>query len=67
MTPRERVKAAEERLKALGVKDVKFAWNYEAVAKNTPDQVFTDVAVALEAYLDGKYTPLAELNDRPAA
>ncbi len=66
MTLQERVKAAQERLVARGVKDVKFTWNYEALKTNSRDQVFEDVAVALEAYLDGRCTP-AQMYDRPAA
>jgi len=67
MTPEERVKAVQERLLARGVKDVKFTWNHEALKKNTRDQVLTDVAIALEAYLDGKCKPASPMYDRPVA
>lgn len=64
MTPKERLLKVQERLIARGVKDIKFCWA-ENVHTKTRDEIYTDVSMALEAYLDGKYHPLPDFNDRP--
>lgn len=61
MSPRDRLKNVQEKLVARGVIDIKLDLRCN---DETPlSHVMTDVADALEAYLDGKYHPMPSLGD----
>lgn len=62
MNVRERLKRVEERLKAQGVKDVKFTYGPNAETA-TKEQIMEDAATMLEAYLDGHTTPAPPFGD----
>lgn len=55
MTPKDRLACVLAKLAARGVKNIRFNWS-DAVNEMTLDQVRTDAAVALEAYLEGRFT-----------
>ena len=54
LTPKERLVAVTERMKARGVRDVKFA--YGDLTNVTVDQLASDVADMLEAIERGEHT-----------
>lgn len=58
---RARLRAIENRLVALGVKDIKFCWSEY---RHLPGQyVIDDVCAVIEAFLDGNIKPLEPLGD----
>lgn len=65
-TPRERLKAIEQRLIARGMSDIKFTWA-EGAHEQPFDQVVNGVCDVLEAYLDGEFSPLPESDDSQRA
>ncbi len=60
MNAKERLHALQAELTERGVKDVKF---YFSRPEAQLSQVATDVADALEAYINGNYSPLEKLGD----
>ena len=62
MSNKIRLKLVQKRLEAKGVVDVKFAWAPN-VKDFSADQLAEDVANALEAYLDGRCTPVEKFGD----
>lgn len=61
MNANERLKGVQASLNARGVQDVKFCF---AQDKSVPmSHVREDVAVALQAFLEGKYHSLPEAGD----
>ena len=61
MNARERLQKPQAVLEARGVRDVKFCFSD---VRETPLSFLTeDVAVALQAYIDGKVHPLGPLGD----
>lgn len=62
MTPKERLACVLAKLAARGVKDIRFTWS-DNVDELTLDQIRTDAAIALEAYLEGRCTPAEKFGD----
>ena len=58
-----KLKILQRRLEARGAKDIMFCWARDK-GPVTDDQVAEDVIHALESYLDGKFHPLSEFNDK---
>jgi len=62
----ERLTSVQKRLVAQGAIDIKLCFHEDA-ARRPLEDVQNSVADVLEAYLDGKHTPMQPLNDRDLA
>ena len=61
MDAKDRVNACQDKLVAMGVRDVKFYFN--STPESLPSQVASDAADVLEAMLDKKYKTAELIGD----